>query len=63
MSQSGHGRALAGVMAVVLQVDVFWGSSGLALVLGIWHEGNSLGMLLKIEALSCGAGYRAVRVW
>lgn len=62
MSRSGHGRGLAGAMAVILQVGIFWDLSGSALVLGIWHQGNSLGMLLKTEALSCGAGCRAVMV-
>lgn len=36
-----HEVAMAGVTAVVLQVGIFWGSSGLALVLGIWHLRNS----------------------
>lgn len=34
MSPSGHGIFWL----------VFWGGSGLALVLGIWHQGNSLGV-------------------
>lgn len=51
--------AMAGATAVVLQVGVFWGSSGLALVLGIWHQGNSgdavenRGLVLWIQGSEC----------
>lgn len=47
---------------MVLQVGIFWGLFGFALDLGVWHQGNSLGMLLKTEASSCGAGCKVVKV-